>query len=112
MVVLETLITLDIGGRPKELIKSYLNQHQPEEPGQQPTLDRVDIEMVVAFVRVEKCTDKERSKVVIAMQNFELRQTIIKSLQNEGKSVYHCGPAPAGWLEEELSLWLETLKDA
>ena len=38
-----------------------------------------------------------------------MRPLILQSIRNEGQGAIHSGIAPAGWLEEELSTWVDAL---
>jgi len=43
------------------------------------------------------------------MNEWDMRPHILAALRCEGSAIIHTGVMPAGWLEEELSTWLDAL---
>ena len=71
-----------------------------------------DLETAVSFVRLESCYDTQKMKVIIGAPGWEGRPLIQKALRAEAIATHHKGVAPAGWLEDEVGHWLETISEA
>ena len=108
MALLDGLLECDIGGKSKDEIKLYIEKVQPSAGGVA-TIQKQDIELVVQAVRVEKTHDETTAKVVVAAPFWELRGIVTRAYLNEGVATRHTGPAPAGWLEDEMSMWLDAI---
>eukprot|EP00959_Pyramimonas_sp_CCMP1952_P003102 64110-Pyramimonas_sp.AAC.1 len=63
----------DIGGKSKKDIAAYLDGITPSAPGAEPAVTRMNIELDVAAVRVEKCHDDTKVKIQIAAPQWPMR---------------------------------------
>jgi hypothetical protein len=107
--LLESLMRCDIGGKSKKDIAAYLDGITPAAPGVEPVVTRMNIELDVAAIRVEKCHDDSRVKIPIAAPQWPMRGVVTHAFISEGRATRHTGPAPPGWLEDELASWLDVL---
>ena len=49
-------------------------------------------------------------KLVFGGRDWPARKILLDGLRAEGKVTRHMGPVPAGWLEEEILVWLERFR--
>ncbi|CAK0839582.1 unnamed protein product, partial [Prorocentrum cordatum] len=111
LAMLEGLATCEIGGRVGQLTNDYLEQRQPADEAKEPTTIDVDLlSQQVSFIRIEKIRDPTVAKLVIGARDWPARQLVIDGLRAEGNARHHVGPAPAGWMGEEISVWLGHFK--
>ena len=103
---LEALAKADVGAVPRAAITAFLQEVQPESGD--PTCSKEQLEQQFAFLRLEKMHDEAKIKIVIAMHGAPLRPMILAALRNMGLDV-RTGMAPPGWMEEELSTWVDAL---
>ena len=103
---LEALAKADVGAVPRAAITAFLHDVQPESGD--PTCSKEQLEQQFAFLRLEKMHDEAKIKIVIAMHGAPLRPMILAALRNMGLDV-RTGMAPPGWMEEELSTWVDAL---
>ena len=86
----------------------WLATVQPENG--QPTISKQDIEDAKAFIRMEKCHDIGKVKILIGMNGWNLRPAALRALRAAGGFQVCTGPPPPGWVEDELSIWLAALE--
>ncbi|CAK0886577.1 unnamed protein product, partial [Prorocentrum cordatum] len=110
MAALEGLHKCDVGGSMKGAIQNHLLRAEPEDIEAEAEICKEDPLVVVPFVRLEKRYDDTKTKLAIGAPTWEGRVLISRTLEAEGQAVHHRGAAPAGWLEEEVGHWLETLE--
>jgi hypothetical protein len=110
LAALEGLHKCDVGGSMKGAIRNYLLRAEPEDIEAEAEISKEDLLDVISFVRLEKCYDDTKTKLVIGAPTWEGRVLVSRALEAEGQAVHHRGVAPAGWLEEEVGHWLETLE--
>ena len=101
MGFLEVLQGLDVGGVPRTDLKKITDS----APSQ------AQLEEWFAFIRVESCADQNTTKILLSMKTCPHRSLILLALRNAGVDV-RSGPAPPGWLEDELAAWLPALDAA
>ena len=63
----------------------------------------------VRICRLESCRDDEMIKIVFALDDVSTEKLIMMSFRAMGATVTQ-GMAPAGYLEEESSAWIDVLK--
>ncbi|CAK0871625.1 unnamed protein product [Prorocentrum cordatum] len=110
LAALESLQKCDIGGSLKAEIATYLEKVQPLDPDVEVEISKDDLQTAISFIRLESCFDTDKMKLIIGAPTWEGRLIIQKALASEGSAQHHRGVAPAGWLEEEVAHWLETLE--
>ena len=101
MTLLETLIQMDVGTVPRRGLEEILAAKPSKET----------LEEWFAFIKVERCADKTRTKLTLAMVACPHRSGILNALRIAGVDI-RSGPAPPGWLEDELAAWLPVLESA
>ena len=101
MTLLETLHSMDVGAVPRENLKTILDSAPTQE----------QLEEWFAFIKVQSCMDKAVAKIMVSMTTCPHRSAILAALRTAGVDVRH-GPAPPGWLEDELAAWLPALDAA
>ncbi|CAK0818292.1 unnamed protein product, partial [Prorocentrum cordatum] len=111
LAALEGLMECDIGGGIKNEIRTYLHKCPPEDAEAEPDIDKSDLEVAVSFIRLESCYDTQKMKVIVGAPSWEGRALIQRALKAEAVATHHKGVAPAGWLEDEVGHWLETISD-
>ena len=60
--------------------------------------------------RLEACFRAGKQKVVLIVQEAPLRRTLVAAFKQTEYAEVKSGRAPAGYMEEELSAWLEALQ--
>eukprot|EP00959_Pyramimonas_sp_CCMP1952_P142490 2983074-Pyramimonas_sp.AAC.1 len=105
---MEALRLCDIGGANKRAIQEWLDRTALDEMDEN-HISKTDIEDAVDFIRIEKCHDAASTKILFSMKAWNMRKVVLNSLRCEGKAKVHTGVMPAGWLEEELSTWVQAL---
>ena len=108
VAMVEAIMQMDVGGAAKKELADWLAKVQPEEG--EPTVSKEDIEDEVSFVRLEKCHDKDKVQILIGMNGWSLRSAVLRAVRAEGSIQICRGPPPSGWMEDELSSWLEALE--
>ncbi|CAK0836040.1 unnamed protein product [Prorocentrum cordatum] len=103
LAALEGLHKCDVGGAMPSAIRNCLLRGDPEDIGAEAEISKEDLIDVISFVRLEKCHDHTKTKLVIGAPMWEGRDLINRALEAEGQAVHHRGVAEgrAGWLEEE-----------
>ena len=110
LAALESLMKCDVGGANKREIANYLEFAQPSDELAEPSVTKDDLQQQISFIRLEKCFDVDKTKLIVGAPEWPGRKLIMKALEAEGMAQHHRGVAPAGWLEDEVSHWLETLE--
>ena len=110
LAALEGLLAAEIGGRCRKLIDEYLEKCQPADLDQEPTISMEQLSDEVHFIRVERTHDPNVVKLVLGIKGWEGRKLLLDGLRAEGKAHHHVGPAPEGWLEEEIPIWLDPFR--
>ena len=109
---------MDIGAAAKKPIQDYLDMIQPPPPKDgspppAPSITRDNLECGVAFVKVEKCKEEGKVKLLLSAPQWAMREPIRAALAAASvgdNEVRHArGVGPAGWMEDELGTWLEAL---
>ena len=100
--ILEHVINEDIGAINKETIKQILADIDTDGP----STFNLDIHMC----KLERCANPQSTKVLIAMNTYKDRKTVISALTNAGFQHLR-GPAPPGYLEEDLSEWAAAIEE-
>lgn len=111
MALLEGFHKADVGASARTNIGKYLHAIQPEEEGTEATITKFDIEMTVHFIRLKKCHDEKKTKLMVGAPSWTIRPVITAGLKREGAATYYVGPAPPGWLEDEISSWFDRSKE-
>ena len=119
--MLETLADkekCDIGQVLRETIDKYLMKIQPPPSADgtmatEPEISREDLESYVTFVRVEQMrSDDTMIKLLVCAPTWIMRDTVRRALTAMTGITHLTGVAPAGWMEQEMSCWLEALIDS
>ncbi|CAK0809732.1 unnamed protein product [Prorocentrum cordatum] len=95
LTALEGLCKCDVGGSMKGAI---------EDVEAETEISKEDILDATNFVRLEKCYDHDKTKLVIGALGapmWEGQILISRALEAEGQAVHHRDVGPVGWLEEE-----------
>ena len=101
IALLEELAKQDVGELPKtKLIEAAKRANQAE---QMELLDQVQ------QCKIFPTANSEQSRISLMLPKGEMRSTILDALANLKEVKYMTGQARPGWLEEDLSLWVETL---
>ena len=72
-------------------------------------MTKEQVEIAVTMIMIEKSNVEKLTKVLLVAPRWKLREKILSAVKAKGVPKHHLGIAPPGWLEEELSLWLDTL---
>ena len=100
--ILEQALHADIGATNREALTKILADIERDGP----TTFNLDVHIC----KLERCANPQSTKVPIAMNTYKDRKTIISTLSNAG--FQHCrGPAPPGYLEEDLSEWAAAIEE-
>ena len=115
MSLLEALYQADIGRGVRKNIETELHKIAPpiaaEGAAQQPVAtSRTQLEEVVNWVRLEKCKDEAKVKVLISAKTWEAMPYIKEAFVALGDIEHLKGAPPSGWLEDEVATWLEALQ--
>ena len=112
MAFLEALVTMDIGAKCKKAVSDYITAVQPvAQDGAmvEPTITRAKIEEQVHLIKLERCKDESRVKLLISAPHWDLLPVVREAMAAADDNTLHRGVGPAGWMEDELSTWLEAL---
>ncbi|CAK0894958.1 unnamed protein product [Prorocentrum cordatum] len=110
LAMLEGLVTCEVGGRVEQHITDYFEECQPADEAKDPTIDVEALMDQVPFIRIEKTHDPNVASLAMGAHDSPARKFVIDGLRAEGEARHHVGPAPVGWMEEEISVWLEHVK--
>ena len=100
---LTTLAAQDVGGANRETINQIVSQTDTDGP----KVFNKDVH----FIKLEKIREEGKIKLVIVFTAWSHRSVILDSLAQLG-AARKVGAAPAGWLEDELSEWIDALSTA
>ena len=106
MRLLEELAKLDVGGKNKKIIEEEIGRLESAGEDAPNQLLRT-----VTMCKFESCYDQDQVKLVIAMNELPSRSAVLDSLVQIGLT-YKQGPAPAGYLEEEVSSRIEAIEES
>ena len=109
LAALEGVLSCDIGGALRTEIEDYLKQTNPPDANMDPEISRDELAEEISFIRLENCFYTEKMKLIIGAPVWGGRKLLMKAFRSEGAVTHHHGVAPAGWLEDEVGHWLETL---
>ena len=98
--MMDALLACDIGGQNRAILEPWVTSLFELEESQ--------LLMMSPLVEVEGMYDKTLKRVWLALENVGvgLREVIIRSMIQAG-AVYRPGKAPAGWLENQLSQYID-----
>ena len=102
LVLLQTLTALEIGGENKKKILAVMEDYGKAEEAPEELLH-------IGMCRLESARDDSMTKLLVGMGSYNHRALIVKSMQQAGFSALQ-GTAPEGWMEEELSEWIQELQ--
>eukprot|EP00959_Pyramimonas_sp_CCMP1952_P376645 7888849-Pyramimonas_sp.AAC.1 len=100
--MVETLAKQDIGANCMADLESsiqVLNQ-----------MDEHQVADTFALCKLEKAFQGGQCKILSTRRSQEIRQNSTNALHN-GKRQVCTGPAPAGFVEDELALWMEAVME-
>ena len=98
--MMESLATLDVGGKGWASVTQMIEKlHKMDEYPMQDT---------VQMCKIEKAYPSGTAKILIHCRDTEIRQAIVTEMHNAQKTACS-GPAPAGFVEDELAPWLDTM---
>jgi len=99
LALLESLAEQDVGQKNKGKLQEIVVGIKDEPIG-------MDMVRVCRWARAFK---EEKKKIILHIVQPEVRQVVLSSLEQLGGTL-HSGKAPAGYLEDDLSQWLELLE--
>ena len=102
LVLLQTLTALEIGGDNKKRILAVLGEYEKVEEAPEELAH-------IGMCRLESARDDSLTKLLVGMGSYSHRALIVKSMAQAGFSATQ-GAAPEGWMEEELSEWIQELQ--
>ncbi|CAK0894896.1 unnamed protein product, partial [Prorocentrum cordatum] len=101
------VITCEVGGRVCKETEEYLEKCQSEDPQPEPLIDVETLQTEVAFLSADKTHDPNTAKLILGAKDWQDRGFLLAGPCPEGNAKHHLDPAPADWLEEEISIWLD-----
>ena len=101
-MLLQTLTALEIGGENKKKILAVMEDYGKAEEAPEELLH-------IGMCRLESARDDSMTKLLVGMGSYNHRALIVKSMQQAGFTALQ-GTAPEGWMEEELSEWIQELQ--
>mmetsp|Transcript_35005 Transcript_35005/g.99953 ORF Transcript_35005/g.99953 Transcript_35005/m.99953 type:complete len:264 (-) Transcript_35005:235-1026(-) len=107
MAFLAALNQQDVGGANRQAIKDFFAKAEPAE-GVEPEVTKSMIEDWITVCRIESVYDENKRMITLAMRTFPLRQHIVSAMTMIGHPPMR-GVAPPGYLEEEVSAWIEAM---
>ena len=72
-------------------------------------MEQAEVLETVQVCRIYPTANSEQSRISLIVQKGELRTLILAALANLKDVKCLTGQARPGWLEEDLSLWVDTL---
>ena len=106
---LETLTQREIGKKSRSDLLELLNKIEPETEMEDATVSRTDLMDKITICRIESVHDPSSKMISIAMRGFAYRDAILTAMNNLDLPPKR-GTAPAGYIEEELSAWIDALE--
>eukprot|EP00959_Pyramimonas_sp_CCMP1952_P159854 3343428-Pyramimonas_sp.AAC.1 len=100
MAMIEVLVKQDIGAKCKEELNTALQQINE--------LDAHQAQDMFPICKVEKCHKSSTAKIMFTCRDLSTRQKIMAVLNCANKPAC-LGPAPAGFVEDELALYMDAL---
>ncbi|CAK0882744.1 unnamed protein product [Prorocentrum cordatum] len=97
--MIEALANEEIGKRLKDVLVALLAEMEEAPP------------TYVRLCRLESCKQPDMLKVVFALDRVDLEAQVMEAFRSMGV-VTTVGAAPSGYLEDEISAWIDVLKDA
>ncbi|CAK0799703.1 unnamed protein product, partial [Prorocentrum cordatum] len=97
--MIEALANEEIGKRLKDVLVALLAEMEEAPP------------TYVRLCRLESCKQPDMLKVVFALDRVDLEVQVMEAFRSMGV-VTTVGAAPSGYLEDEISAWIDVLKDA
>ena len=101
VALIEQLATQDIGELPKQKLIEAARRAN--------TMEQTEVLETVQVCRIYPTANSEQSRISLIVQKGELRTLILAALANLKDVKCLTGQARPGWLEEDLSLWVDTL---
>ena len=106
MGLLEGLVKEDCGSANREKISQYLtNINECADP----TAPGSEVADMVMACKITTVYDKDKKRVILAMQRGELRTAVLTALMAVSGNKILTGSAPASFVEEEFEEWLDLL---
>ena len=100
--MMEALALKDIGAKSKGDITDTI-QHING-------LDQYQVQDIFPICKLEKAYKSGQAKILINCRNYDIRSCIMTAFHNA--QIPACsGPAPAGFVEDELAMWMDTMMD-
>ena len=102
MAMMEALALQDIGAKSKGDINEMLDKLNK--------MDSYQVQDMFPICKIEKAYKTGTANILFTCRDQEVRQHILSALHNAEKTACS-GPAPAGYVEDELTLWMDAMID-
>ncbi|CAK0853973.1 unnamed protein product [Prorocentrum cordatum] len=93
---LEGLLESDVGGKAKAEINAHMDKVQPPMEGIAPTVSKLDMDLVIQAIRVEKTHDENVAKIIVAAPFLGTTRSRQLNLPEQKSRNQARGPRAAG----------------
>ncbi|CAK0902896.1 unnamed protein product, partial [Prorocentrum cordatum] len=100
MAMMEALTQQDIGAKSKGDFTATIERTT--------AMDQYHVQDIFPTCKLEKAYKSGQAKILFNCRDYEIRQSLMTALHNADKQAC-VGPAPAGFVEDEWTLWMDAL---